>query len=253
MQAYIKEIIPIKVEWSEDMCLAMYFSGSNFNAGWLPDEQLNIINNELFAKDIKYIQKELEIQAQGIETIILTGGEPCLQRLALLTIAKIIKEKCLKCGLETNATKPDVIKLLLDQKLIDFLIININSTFNPELFEKITRSRSFFITSESIIGGIKQTLMTLKQGAIPLEIKTTIIPTLLYRKEDLLEIAEQIKDLDCLWKFKKFSNREKLLDKKFQGLNPPSDRFLEDLREACLRAYPQLRIHISQESQLQSE
>ncbi|MBI3033067.1 radical SAM protein [Candidatus Woesearchaeota archaeon] len=249
MLAYIKEIIPINVEWSEHMCLAVYFSGSNFNAGWLADKNLNTINNEIFAKDIKEIKREIETQAVGMDTVILTGGEPCLQRLALLSIAKIIKEKNLKCGLETNGTKPDIIKALFEEKLIDFLIINLNSTFVPELFEKITKSRSFFITSETIIHDIKKTLEITKSANIPLEIRTTIIPTLLYKKEDVLEIAKELKDIDCIWKLKKFTNAEKLMDKRFQALNPPSDQFLEDLREVCLRNYPQLRIEIMQELQ----
>lgn len=247
MLAYIKEIIPIAVDWSEHMCLAIYFSGSNFNAGWMPDQNLNTINNEIFAKDIKEIKKEIEIQATGIDTVIITGGEPCLQRLALISIAKIIKEKGLKCGLETNGTKPDIIKFLLEEKLINFLIINLNSTFVPQLFEKITRSKSFFIMSETIIDDIKKTLEITKNANIPLEIRTTIIPTLLYKKEDMLEIARELKDIDCMWKLKKFVNTEKLIDKRFQAINPPSDQFLEDLREACLRNYPQLRIEIMQE------
>ena len=251
MQAYIKEILPIKVEWTDSMCLAVFFSGSNFNSGWLPNKNINTINNEEFAKDIKDIKKEIEILSTQSNTLILTGGEPCLQRQVLFAIIQMIKEKGMKIGLETNGTKPRILQQLLEENLLDFLVIHLNSSFNPELFEKITRSKSFFITSEIIIAEVKLTLQLLKDlnVTIPLEIQTTIIPSLLYRKEDLEQIAEIIKDIPCIWKLKKFDNSVVLVDKKFQNINPPSDQFLEDIKEHCLRLYPQMRIEIMQEVQ----
>ena len=79
---------------------------------------------------------------------------------------------------------------------------------------------------------------------IEIEARTTIVPSLLFKKEDLLKIAEMVNKLGARWVIQRFNNDQEMTDKKMQGINSPSFSFLEDLKEACLTKFPQLRIEI---------
>ena len=61
-------------------------------------------------------------------------------------------------------------------------------------------------------------------------VKTVIAPGLLFKKEDLEEMADLIKGLKCTWILKGFDN-ERTLDKNLKNINKPSFDFLMKLKE----------------------
>lgn len=98
-----------------------------------------------------------------------------------------------------------------------------------------------------MIDNIKHTLFLIKNYAenIEFEIRTTIVPGLIYRKEDILKIAETIKKLDCTWVLQQFRpDQGDVLDERFTKINSPSKDFLDQLKEAVLKNYPNLRVEV---------
>jgi len=67
---------------------------------------------------------------------------------------------------------------------------------------------------------------------------------LIFRKEDFLEIAKEINGLECRWVLQQFLPTKGLLNSKFENLKPPTTKFLENIRDACQKEYPHLRIDI---------
>jgi hypothetical protein len=72
-------------------------------------------------------------------------------------------------------------------------------------------------------------------------IRTTITPSLVTRKEDLLKIAGRLDDMECVWELVGFSP-ENVADKRFSSLRPPSQEFLENLAGTARKMYPRLRV-----------
>ncbi len=181
-----------------------------------------------------------------IESVIFSGGEPCLQRMALITLAKHFKSKELKVGIDTNGSKPNVIRELLSLELLDFISLDIKSPFSNDVFSRVTNSKTFFTKTEEIMDGIKETINVLRKyhENVELEIKTVIVPSLVYKKEDLLEIARLIDGLNCIWVLQQFENEKELVDKNMENIQPASEKFLENLKEFCLKEYPGLRVKI---------
>jgi len=245
MQAYIKAVEPVHVDWTKNVCLKVFFAGCDFKCPICKTHHL-VESREEFLIDIKEIKKEIELNSGFAEAVIFTGGESCLQRPQLIDLAKYCKGRKLKTGIETNGSKPEVLNSLIKENLIDFVALDIKSPLQEELFEKNTKSKTFFISSNQILDNIRATIQILKENKdkIDIEIRTTIIPGLLYRKEDILEIANIVNNLNVRWVLQKFTNDEELLNKNFQSINPPSLGFLEDVKEACLVKFPQLRIEI---------
>jgi len=247
MQAYIGGIIPIStVDWPRNICTVIFFAGCDFKCPYCYNS--NIVDfKEDFLKDLKEVKAEIRKNIGFIDGILFSGGEPCLQPTALFNLAEYAKHFGLKIGIETNGSKPYVIKKLLKENLLDFIGMDIKAPLKPKIFEKITQSKTFFKTTEEVLISIKQSLRILKENEnkIEIEIRTTVVPSLIYKKEDILEIAKLIKDLHCRWVLQQFRpDLGQPINPNFKNIDSPSKKFLENLKEFCLKKYPNLRIEI---------
>jgi len=66
---------------------------------------------------------------------------------------------------------------------------------------------------------------------------------LMYKKEDIINIARNINNIESVWVLEQFRNED--VDGTFGKIMNPSVRFLKNLREICLKEYPNLRVQIS--------
>ncbi|NQV08844.1 radical SAM protein [Candidatus Woesearchaeota archaeon] len=245
MQAYVAGSVIATKAWRED-CFVILFSGDNFNVPY----SFNLIYKDFkeeYLKDTRDFKNELK--QTNSKSILFTGGEPCLQRQALLDISRFSKRMGVYVGIETNGSKPDCLRSLLKENLLDFIALDIKTPLKEDVFEKITKSRTFFITPKQIIDDIKESLKLLKEysNKVDIEIRTTIVPGIMYKKEDILGIASEIKDIECRWTLQQF-NPNNVVDKKFNSLNPPTERFLDNLKQTCQKKYPNIRIDIFTEN-----
>ena len=64
-----------------------------------------------------------------ISALVITGGEPTLQA-GLVDFIKKVKALDLAVKLDTNGSKPELIKDLLDQDLLDYIAMDIKSPFD---------------------------------------------------------------------------------------------------------------------------
>jgi len=119
MQVYVGGIIPLStVDWPANVCTVIFFAGCDFKCCYCYNKDF-IDFKEEFLKDLKDIKKEIIKNSGFIDAVLFSGGEACLQRQALLTLARFTKKLGLKVGIETNGSKPYSIKSLIkDQKML---------------------------------------------------------------------------------------------------------------------------------------
>ncbi len=246
MQAYVGGIVPLStVDWSANVCTVIFFSGCDFKCCYCYNK--NFIDfKEEFLKDLNDIKKEITKNSDFIDAVLFSGGEACLQRQALLTLARFTKKLGLKVGIETNGSKPYSIRSLINENLLDFIALDIKAPFKKEIFERVTQSGTFFKRPEDVIKDIKQTLKILKrnQDKIQIELRTTVVPGVIFRKQDILEIAEEINGLNCRWVLQPFISNKGTLDPKMNSIESPTKKFLENLKKECQKKYSKLRIDI---------
>ncbi len=246
MQAYVGGIVPLStVDWSANVCTVIFFSGCDFKCCYCYNK--NFIDfKEEFLKDLNDIKKEITKNSGFIDAVLFSGGEACLQRQALLTLARFTKKLGLKVGIETNGSKPYSIRSLINENLLDFIALDIKAPFKKEIFERVTQSGTFFKRPEDVIKDIKQTLKILKrnQDKIQIELRTTVVPGVIFRKQDILEIAEEINGLNCRWVLQPFISNKGTLDLKMNSIESPTKKFLENLKKECQKKYSKLRIDI---------
>ena len=243
MQAYIEDIFLQSKLNTKENYIVINFSGCDFKCTYCNKPHL-IEFKKQHQQDIKKIKARIREFAGIATTAILCGGEPCIQRHAVQEILKYCKSLNLKTNLKTNATSPYTLNSILKAKLVDKIIIELKSPLIKKTFQNTTNSSTFFKPTEQIITNIKKSLQILKkyQGKIAIIIKTVIVPGIIYKKEDILEIAKSIHKINCLWVFKPFSNQN--IKNNLSSINPPSKTFLNNLKNHCLKQYPSLRITI---------
>jgi len=243
MQAHIGKIDSISdMHWTGGLATVVYFAGCDYNCPFCNVSDILLTKDE-FVMDLKAIKKTIRENQGSIKAVVFTGGEPCLQRQPLLSLASFVKDLNIKTALETNGSKVECIRSLLRLELIDLIALDIKAPFEEAAFENATRSKTFFKDSESLLRDLKKTIRLLEtfQDKINIEIRTTITPTLVYRKEDLMKIASSIEHLHSTWVLRQYKP-DNVADKNFSGLNAPSVQFLDNLRQSVQKKYPKLRV-----------
>jgi pyruvate formate lyase activating enzyme len=242
MQAFIGQIEQY-TQWKGRNSFVLHFAGCNFNCPFCNTPSF-LNSKEEYSIDLKEIKKQIKDNAASIECVFFTGGEPCLQRPALLELARYSKDCGLKVVIATNGSKPDCIRQLTDAMAVDYIIFDIKCQFEDDIFQRVTKSSTFFITTPEIMYDVKRSIEALKEcdTRIIKEFRTTIVPGLLFKKEELMKIAEEIDGIDCRWVLQAFMPEN--TKKGYAHLNPPSQSFLETIRESMLKKYPNMRIEI---------
>lgn len=237
MEGYISDIVVKK-----DLC-TVNFAGCDFRCPFCNKAEL-INFDKKFLNDLKIIKKDIKENNAGC--VIFSGCEPCLQKDALTELMSFCKKLNKKIILETNGSNPDVILELISKKLVDVVKLDIKAPLSESIFENVTRSNTFFKKTNEIIEKIKKTLRILKENEskADVEIRTTIVPSLIYKKEDIAKIGDEIREISCMWRLQQFSSDEKTVDPKFENIKSPSKEFLENLKSYCLKKNPNLRIEI---------
>ena len=116
--------------------------------------------------------------------------------------------------LDTNGSNPEMLKDLVDTKLIDYVAMDIKGP----VYEKIM--------GEGVkMEDIKKSVDFLKKGLVDFEFRTTVVPVV-HKKEDFLEIAKWIGGKNVKYYLQNF-RAEKTIDPEFEKITPFKDEWLE--------------------------
>lgn len=120
---------------------------------------------------------------QGIlDGVCVTGGEPLLQP-DLEDFLNKIKDLGYLIKLDTNGSSPDKLKRIIDEKLVDYVAMDIKSA--KETYPKLTGIQDIYTAP------IEKSVKFLLSGAFPYEFRTTAVKGL-HTKEDFAAIAKWI-------------------------------------------------------------
>ena len=117
-----------------------------------------------------------------LDGVAITGGEPCLRK-DLPEFIAAIKDAGFLVKLDTNGNHPEMLKLLLNQKLIDYVAMDIKNS--PKKYAETIGLMG--INLESIM----ESISLLINGDVPYEFRTTVISQF-HESEDFHEIGKMI-------------------------------------------------------------
>ena len=231
---YIKTSL---IEWPGKIASVIFTSGCNFKCPFCHNADLVAdLKRGLTLIPEERIFADLASRKGWVETVVVTGGEPTLQK-DLVKFLKALKELKLLIAIHTNGTNPKVIKRLLKEKLLDFIAMDLKGDL--ENYEKYTNVQCKMYNLQKSIE------LIIKSG-VEYEFRTTVVPGL-HDIKNLICLAEQIKFLvqsskfkvqSCRWLLQQFRPMN-CLDKKYLQIKPYSKEEMETILRSVKEIVPE--------------
>lgn len=231
-------MLPIKgiqkvslVDYSPYTVSAVFLADCNYRCGYCQNADL-IVKKDLPIIPETEVISFLKSRLKWIDGVCITGGEPCLHK-QLPSFIKKIKELGLLIKLDTNGSNPLMLKELIDNKLLDYIAMDIKGSIDR--YEEVTKAK---VNIDDII----KSIALIKNSGIDYEFRSTVLPKH-HNKEDILKIGK------LLGKAKKFSiqqfrNTFALLDESYRKESPFSKQDLEEFKKILLPYFDEVEIKL---------
>jgi len=193
------------IDYPGKVAMTVFTVGCNFRCPFCHNPEL--VFPDFGGATGSILEKEffdfLKIRQEKIDGVCITGGEPTIQK-DILEFMKKIKELGFLVKLDTNGSRPDVLKKALDQNLVDFVAMDIKNCL-----EKYNLTNG----TETDLERIKLSVEMIKNSRKEYEFRTTVVPGL-HTKEDFDRIGEWLKGSKN-YALQEYRNEGKILDEKF--------------------------------------
>lgn len=159
----------------------IFLEGCNFKCPYCHNPEL--VDPSLFRACIKEndVMEFLETRKGKLDAVTITGGEPTIQP-NLISFIKQIRKMGFAIKLDTNGSHPHMIKNLINEKMLDFIAMDVKAPLDKYRDIIKTQVNTDFI---------QQSIKLILGANVPYEFRTTIVPSQL-AEDDILEIAKLI-------------------------------------------------------------
>ena len=160
------------LDYPGKVACTIFLQGCNFRCPFChnsellpPGTEADLSEEELMA----FLNKRVGL----LEGICVSGGEPTVQP-DLIRFIRRIKDLGYAVKLDTNGSRPDVLRSLLEQELVDYVAMDIKNS--PAEYAKTIGSDWFHLEK------LEESIRLLAAGNIPFELRTTVVAELHSRK-----------------------------------------------------------------------
>lgn len=174
----IKGFIPVSlIDYPRLISSVVFSGGCNFRCPWCHNFDLVDMQSLKKIKTIpfEYILSFIDSRKGKIDGLCISGGEPTIHGESLIDFIRLIKKKEIPVKLDTNGSNPEIIVKLLNEKLIDFIAIDIKNT--AEKYPLTIGLKSFDFST------IIESLQIIKKSGIEFQTRTTLVPDLVDKSE----------------------------------------------------------------------
>ena len=185
------------LDYPSKVASTIFTGGCNFRCPFCHNASLvtRIDPDEVLSEE--YVLSFLTKRNGILDGVCITGGEPLLQP-DIIEFCKKIRELGLLIKLDTNGSRPEELKRLIELGLVDYIAMDIKNS--KELYARTCGLSQF-------PDGVEESVKIIMSANIPYEFRTTVVREL-HTKESILRLCQWIKGADryYLQGFKDSSN-----------------------------------------------
>ena len=195
------------IDFPSRISSVVFTGGCNFRCPFCHNPELVINLNK--TNDIRYEELLILLKKRKsfIDGVSITGGEPLLHT-DLIKLLRDIKSLGLKVKIDTNGSFPDLLGILIEENLLDYIAMDIKTSF--EKYE-------IAIGMKINLDLIKKSIDMIMKSEIDYEFRTTIVPGIVV-EEDIYYISKHIEN-SRLYALQEF-RAKKTLNPEFENLIP---------------------------------
>jgi len=160
----------------------VFTQGCNFRCRFCHNGSLipsNVPDSSLIPQEKVF--EFLRDRSSQLDGVVITGGEPTIQP-DLPEFIHRIKAMDILVKLDTNGSRPEVLHRLLEEKLVDYIAMDIKAPL--DIYDRLTGV-------QTPISRIKESIELIDRSGIAHEFRTTVLKSLL-SPQDLLSIRKLI-------------------------------------------------------------
>jgi pyruvate formate lyase activating enzyme len=223
------------IDFPGKIATTVFTVGCNFRCPFCHNPELVLTSSPLFVKkeEAKKIETDffqhLKKRKGQLEGVCITGGEPTVQP-DIVEFIKKIKKMGYAVKLDTNGTHPKIIERLINEKLVDYIAMDIKNQI-----DKYNLATGVDLYQKQI----KESVKLIMQGGIPYEFRTTVVPGI-HTLEDFLVIAKWLKGADKYW-LQKYTDG-KILDPALKEKIKNKKLDLEQIKKSIEKNFGQMNI-----------
>lgn len=174
------------IDYPGTIAAVVFLRGCNFRCGYCHNAHIIPLEGETHITEdevIAFLNKRKKV----LQGVVVTGGEPTVQDKELISfLEKLRAIETYKIKLDTNGYRPDLLKKILDAKLVDYVAMDIKA--NKEKYKKI-------IQVPCNMDKIQKSIDLIKASGLPHQFRTTYDKRIL-TDTDIKKIMSWIADPD---------------------------------------------------------
>ena len=219
------------IDYPGKVACTVFTLGCNFRCPFCYSSE--IVLPEKIKKQPKISEKEilefLENKKGLLEGVVLCGGEPTINS-DLPDFIKRVKKFGFLVKLDTNGTNPKMLAKLINEKLIDYVAMDIKAPLGAKVQNSKLKTQKYERATgvKFDIKKVKKSIEIIKNSGVDYEFRTTVVPTI-HTKEDIIQLA---RDISPAKKYYLQNFRpEKTLNPEFEKVRPYPREFLLELQK----------------------
>jgi pyruvate formate lyase activating enzyme len=206
------------VDFPGKVAATVFTQGCNFRCGYCHNPEL--VLPQFFQTPLAPgpVLDYLNDRRGKLEGVVITGGEPTLQKGLVNFIARI-KKMGFAVKLDTNGSHPEVLSSLIGLNLLDYIAMDIKSSLKK--YSQVTG-----VACDT--AKIRESIDLIVKSGVPYQLRTTLVKEFCSR-EDLCDIRPLIKKAD-IYLLQPFVPSEKMVDVRFNHQSQYTSAEVEKLK-----------------------
>jgi pyruvate formate lyase activating enzyme len=163
------------LDYAHKSACILWFAGCNMRCLYCYNPEIVLGKGTIsFEKTITFLRSRKNL----LDSVVFSGGE-CLLHKNIIDLIAEVKKMGFLVKIDTNGSKPTVLKELIKNKLVDFVSLDFKAM--PSEFQKITQSQLF--------DPFEKSLHLLLKSQLAFEVRTTVHSDLISKKDMRTMIA----------------------------------------------------------------
>jgi pyruvate formate lyase activating enzyme len=206
------------VDFEPYTACVVFLAGCNFRCGYCHNPDV-VFNNDKTSIDESEFFSFLESRKGWLDGVVITGGEPTSYKDLPIFIKKI-KDSGFLVKLDTNGSNPEMIKMLIHDKILDYIAMDIKTDLE---------SYSNVCGVNVDINKIRQSIDIIKSSGVAYEFRSTMVPGLI-SQDSLIKIGEFLKG-SKRYVLQNFREKMDMIENRFKNIKPYKTEEMQKFKE----------------------